>query len=749
MSNFLLEIGLEEVPARFLNQLLSDVKENFSKELVNNNLKFTEIKTFATYRRLAIQIQSITAASQESEKEVKGPPLNLIFAVNGEIQPAGLGFLKKINTDLGQSFTSAELKSNTWLDYAQGQIKFATKIENSTTYITAIIKEKAKSIEEILKNIVPKVILSINLPIAMRWGKVETPFIRPVHWFCALLDEKIIEFELFGIKSGNFTFGHRFLTKNDHLDLIAHGKEIKLEKAEDYQEILRQNFVFVDQEERKEIISKFVKEHEDCYYEKVDPEKIPSHEVICNTENGPQKHIISSIDENLLAEVTNLVEYPQKLIGQFDVSFLEIPQDVLIECMKKHQKFFPITYQGKLANQFIVIADNLREDNQANVRKGNEAVLLARLEDAKFFWEEDRKKPLAEFNEKLKAMVFQKNVGTLFDKTERLQEISSYLCDKLSWQSDLETARKVAELCKSDLTSHLVFELPNLQGVAGGLLAQDQGLGSEVATGIAEHYLPIAAGGLLPVTRAGLVVSLADKMDTLVCSFYNGFVPKGSKDIWGLKRAATGGIRIILETNNLDLDLTKLIDFAYDLLPVKSDASKAEKDQLALEEFFKQRFKNWFLEQDKTLYDLVDAVLSYSLNLPKRADDMVAALVDLKNRDFENYKLIAETAVRVKRLAAKAVSSVELNPNLFDQEIEKTAFASYEKVNSEITGLLRENNAELAMAALMPLANLVSQYFVEVLVMCEDEAQKNNHLSFLRDLNDLFSQFADFEALVV
>lgn len=724
MSNFLLEIGLEEVPARFLNQLLSDVKENFVKELASHNLEFTEIKTFATYRRLAIQIQSITAASQESEKEIKGPPLNLIFTANGEIQPAGLGFIKKLSADLGRNFTATELKNDAWLDYAQGQIKFATKIENTTTYITAIIKEKAKSIEEILKNIVPKVILSINLPIAMRWGKIETPFIRPVHWLVALLDQKIIEFELFGIKAGNFTFGHRFLTKNDQPDFIAHGREIILKSAGDYQEILRENFVLVDQAERKGKIKSFVEENSRL-----------------------------SVDHELLEEVTNLVEFPHGLIGEFDASYLAVPSNILIECMKKHQKFFCFLDQnGKLTNKFIFIADNVNSKNQANIIAGNQSVLLARLEDAKFFWEEDRKKPLADFNEKLKAMVFQKNVGTLFDKTERLKKISSYLCEKLGWESDLETASKVAELCKADLTSHLVFELPNLQGIAGGLFAEDQGLGDKVASGIAEHYLPIAAGGLLPVTRAGLVVSLADKIDTLVCSFYNGFVPKGSKDIWGLKRAATGIIRLILESTAFEqsqnLDLSQLIAEAYNLLPVKPDPVKAKKDQLVIEEFFKQRFKNYYLEL-KVDYDLIDAVLNYCLKMSKRAQNVIFALAELKKSDLENYKLIIETAVRVKRLAAKAASSVDLNPALFEQEIEKTAFANYEKVNSEITRLLRENNAASAMLALIPLAHLVSQYFVEVLVMCENESQKNNHLSFLRDLNDLFNQFADFEALVI
>ncbi|MFA5880423.1 MAG: glycine--tRNA ligase subunit beta, partial [Candidatus Margulisiibacteriota bacterium] len=394
MNDFLLEIGLEEVPARFLNQILLNLKENLIKELIANSLDFKEIKTFATYRRLAIQVQALSYANIEMEKEIKGPPVKFAFNEQKQIQPAGLGFLKKINKDLALNLTEGDLQNKDWQLYTHGQIKFGIKTENSVDYLNAIIKEKVKPLLEILQNILPQVICGINLPIAMRWGEVGTPFIRPVHWILALLNQQIVEFELFGIKSGNFSFGHRFLTKNTDPDLMAHGKLIIIEAPSDYQKIMQANFVIVDTEARKAMIKKFVQDHTDLY------------------------------DEELLEEVTNLVEFPQGLIGEFASSFLVIPQNILIECMKKHQKFFPILDQGNLSHRFIVIADNITRNNTENVIKGNQAVLLARLEDAKFFWEEDRKKPLDYLNEKLKSMVFQKNVGSLFDKKERIKKIS-------------------------------------------------------------------------------------------------------------------------------------------------------------------------------------------------------------------------------------------------------------------------------------------------------------------------------------
>ncbi|MFA5880444.1 MAG: glycine--tRNA ligase subunit beta, partial [Candidatus Margulisiibacteriota bacterium] len=371
-----------------------------------------------------------------------------------------------------------------------------------------------------------------------------------------------------------------------------------------------------------------------------------------------------------------------------------------------------------------------------------------------------------------------------------------YLCTQFGWQAELAEILTTADLAKADLASHLVYELPNLQGIAGRLLAEDQGRDKKITVGISEHYLPLIADGELPKSHAGIVVSLADKIDTIAASFYNGFIPKGSKDIWGLKRAATGIIRIILE-KNVDLDLNLLINAAYEFLPVKPDSEKAVKDKDLLQDFFKQRFKNWFLEQ-KQDYDLVDAVLNDCPKSPIKAANMILALDDLKIGNLANYKLITETVVRVKRLAAKSSNPVQIgvcrkigkfdkvlgktsratgvykhineacegsfnnvicqnlhfamgsvDMALFSEQIERDAYQLYSSTKIEIVRLLKENNAQTALEKLVPLAEIMAQYFVDVLVMAEDSAVKNNRLSFLAELNQLFLQFADFEVIVI
>ncbi|MFC1751802.1 glycine--tRNA ligase subunit beta [Thermoproteota archaeon] len=691
MTEYLLEIGCEEIPSRFMNSFLQALKKGFETALADSRITFKHVEVKGTYRRLAVRIIDSAKTQSDLVEEVKGPPAKIALDDTGKLLPPGLGFCKK------------------WT-IPEKAIKI-TQIKG-VDYICAKREEKGRAVNALLPELVSRVVSSVNLPIAMRWGSVQETFIRPVHWVVSLLDDKVVPLTLFGIKAGRTSFGHRFLTHNSDPDCGASGKPFEIKHASAYEADLLKHFVIVDAEKRYQLISEFV-------FFNVDSD---------------------AVDKDLLEEVTYLVEYPEMLLGKFNKSYLKIPKEVLIQCMKKHQKYFPIIKNGKLEPGFIATADSVTKSNRSTVISGNESVLVARLEDARFFWEEDHKTPLVMLVPKLKTVLFQKDLGSVYDKMCRVKTLASYLTDGLGFKAHDKEIQRTAELCKADLVSQMVFEFPGLQGIMGRLYAKEQNEDKLVAQGIEEHYQPRFSGDKLPQTPTGITVSLADKIDTVVSCFLNNLIPSGSQDPWGIRRAVFGIIEIVLG-KSFQLNLEDCVTKAYGIL------NKGEANKQKLMDFFQQRVKSVFLEQ-QIAYDIVDSVMDTVLLNVIQAKSIAKALDSVRAKAGDDFKLLADTGVRVKRLSKKAGKETVQNA-LFIEKIEHSAWKAFLSSKKHITEYLDKENYTKAVHELIGLSAHVTDYFDQVLVMAENDGLRKNRLAFLRDLNELFNRLADFEKIVV
>ncbi|MEE8638592.1 MAG: glycine--tRNA ligase subunit beta, partial [Candidatus Margulisiibacteriota bacterium] len=505
MSNALLEIGCEEIPARFMPGFLEDLKQKAEEKLRRERIGFGKIQTLGTYRRLTLYVEDISPKQEDLCEEVKGPPAERAFDASGKPTQAALGFAKSQKVSLDALTVQTVGKKN---------------------YVFAKVLHKGKPTEKVLSSIFPEIISSLYQPLAMRWGEVDFKFIRPIHWIAALCGYKIVKFTLAGIKSSDKTEGHRY-AKNPK-------SAIRNPNIENYKKILAKLGVVVDQEERKELIRQKV------------------------AAVAKKAKVEALIEEDLLNEVTFLVEDPAAYPGKFNQEFLKIPQEVLITSMKKNQKYFPaVDRAGKLMAKFVVVTDGCRNPK---VVEGNQKVLSARLSDAKFFFEEDKKLPLKVRIPDLERIAFFEKLGTISHKIERMGKLSEWIGKRLGLEKEgLKTARRITELCKADLTTKMVYEFPELQGVMGREYALLSGEDPKVAQGIFEHYLPRCAEDKLPRSSEGTVVALADRIDSLVGCFSVGAIPTGSEDPYGLRRAVHGIIRIVLE-KKIDLLLDEIIE---------------------------------------------------------------------------------------------------------------------------------------------------------------------------------------------
>lgn len=693
MSRYLLEIGTEEIPARFMAGFLEDLKKLTEQTLTQARVSYGQVRTLGTYRRLALTITDLADHQADVNDKVKGPPAAISVDKNGEFLPPAMGFAKRLGIPPSQ---------------------LVTEEENGQAYLFGIRKEKGRPVKDLLPELMQRILDSLQLPIAMRWGHFDRPFYRPVHWMVSLLDKEIVPFSFFDIKAGNISYGHRFLTSNPNDATIASGQEVVISSASDYEALLEQAFVIADQKKRETIIRK-----------------------------GLAHHHVNQPDAALVEETVFLTEFPTLLTGQFDKAYLDIPAEVLVQCMKKHQKYFPIYETSTLTHRFVVVADSVTDQSRANITKGNEQVLRARLEDVKFFWDEDRKKRLEDRLPKLHQVVFQKNLGSMADKVARIRELSLYLLNELKMNAHKTDVLRTAELCKADLVTQMVFELPDLQGVMGRIYALKQNEKTEVAQGIEDHYRPRSQGDALPATVSGKIVGIADRLDTIVSCYANRLLPTGSQDPWGVRRAMLAILTLVVE-NAFRLDLLACFKKAYDVLGRslnRPDISGNYPNLDALISFFEQRVKG-YLQENKTApvsADIADAVTFTAISDPFLTVRRAQELETLRRQNPDGFKVVTDTAVRVGRLAEKAGTDA-VSLSLFKEEIEQKSWQAYTTL---------EAIPDADISAFLPLCQTMTAYFDKVLVMHEDSAVRDNRLGFLKQLNRLFKTVADFERIAV
>lgn len=691
----LLEIGTEEIPARFFPGAISKLKENTERIFSESNISFTSIKTLATPRRLSL-IAEINPLQKAAEKEIWGPPVNIAFDNNGKPTKAAEAFTKTHGLDI------------------RDLIK---KKRGKGIYVAAVIKESAQQTEDLLPEILPGIILSLNFPKSMRWGNGNIRFARPIHWILATYNNKKVVFEVDGLKSSNITRGHRFLSPAAY--------EIKDTKA--YANLLRNNFVILDPDERKKII--------------VDGAKRLTAPINAS--------IIE--DDELLRHVTYLVEYPVPVLGTFPADYLHLPRELLTTVMKGHQKYFAVEdNQHKLTNYFVIIS-NTKQDNAVTVKKGAERVIKARFEDARFYYEEDSRIPLEKRTEDLKRVIYHEKLGNLYDKSLRIASIAGAIVDKCFQSEQIgqlehfkEDVHTAAMLSKTDLVSGVVGEFPELQGIMGSYYALHNGYSEEIAKALSEQYLPAYSGDRLPKTDIGTILSLSDKFDNLASFFMLGLTPTGTEDPFALRRQALGIISMLID-KRYDINISEILDATLQLFHFQTQELKLGlKDDLV--RFFEQRIEPLFHSYGYPL-DSISAVMSFLKDKPLyTTKDRLDAIQKFKeDPDYESFILAIK---RVNNIAPKDGYELRVvNYELFQQEEEKKLCEAVEAITHRIDSLLDENKYYETIKTLMTLKESINSFFDNVLVMDKNEDIKQNRLSLIKSIQKLAFQIADFSRL--
>lgn len=686
MNNYLLlEIGVEELPSRFGQTTLDQIENNLSKLLKEERINFDNIEKYATPRRLTFVIKNLADKATDLEEEVKGPAKKIAVDDDGNFTKPALGFMKSKGLD----------PENVYF-----------KQLGNAEYLFGTIKQEGKHTSEVLKTIVPEAIKNVTFPKAMRWGGKNMRFARPIRWMVALLNNEVLDIDLEGIKSSNITRGHRFLGE----------KEFEVNSVEEYFEKLDKNFVILDQHKRKEMIRE----------QAVEVAKSLGGEV--------------ELDEDLLEEITFLVEYPTAFYGEFDEEYVKLPKEVVTTPMKEHQRYFPVSKDGKLLPNFIAVRNG--DSNRIDlVKAGNEKVLRARLADALFFYHEDTKKPLESFVDKLQTVVFQAKLGTVYDKTLRIEKLSQVILNELNMTESKENTLRAAKLCKADLVTNMVFEFTELQGIMGRDYAQVSGENEEVCQGIFEHYLPRFAGDILPETNTGIALSIADKLDSIAGFFAIGIKPSGSQDPYALRRQALGILSILLD-RKLSVNLNNLINAALD----NYSNLEFNKEEVASQivEFFVERVKNLFKDLG-IRYDVIDAVLNNNLD---DISDIHTRALEL-NRWLQKDELVEMLTAfnRVATLAEKATTDI-VKEDLLKEDAEIKLYNGFKEIKSNVESLLLDKKYNEALDAFATLRPLVDNLFDNVMVMDKDEAIKENRLGLLKQIYSTMLTICDLSKIV-
>lgn len=687
-KDLLFEIGMEEIPARFIRNAMMQLQEKMAKWLQEARIEFNEINAYATPRRIAVLVRSVAAKQADIQEEAKGPSKKIALDENGEWSKAALGFARSQGVEPGVLVLR---------EHAGAEYVFASK--NSAGVETAALLSEGLS----------SIVSSMTFPKTMRWGSYDLKFVRPIRWMVALFGEEIISLEIADVRAGRVSKGHRFL-----------GKDVELSAPSDYVDLLRSQFVYADVKEREQLIEQQI------------------------NDLAQQKQWNISIKEDLLEEVLFLVEYPTVLYGTFNPEFLHIPQEVLITSMREHQRYFPVLDQeGNLLPYFVTVR-NGNSLSLEQVAKGNEKVLRARLSDAKFFYEEDQKLSIDTALARLETIVFHEELGTVGDKVRRIRKIAKELGKILKVsKEDADLVERSAAICKFDLVMQMVYEFPELQGVMGEDYARKAGEKEQVAHAVLEHYQPRFSGDASPMSIVGSIISIADKIDTIAGCFSIGIIPTGSQDPYALRRQSAGIVQILFE-HKLACTLTQLIDAAIQTHE-KAGMLKRNADEIRKEimDFFALRVKNVFPHPIR--YDVIDAVMAAGF-------DDVASVVNrgtaLMNRVLQqDFKATVDSFTRVNNLAFKAKSE-DVDTSVFAEQEEHDLYVKWQHMHETYTKLMRNADQDEALAALSELKEPITRFFDAVMVMAEDEQVREARLGLLNLISTDLKRYADFQKIV-
>ena len=680
-KDLLFEIGAEEIPAGFMPNILGQLKTLAETKLNDAHLPFESIATYGTPRRLALIVKGLADTSAEISERHKGPSASIAYDADGNPTKAAIGFAR------GKGLDVADLV-----------------VEDG--YIYAETKTAGVPAKDIITDMLPQLITGLNFPKSMHWGNLDAKFVRPVRWLVALLDEEVIPVEFATVQSSNVSRGHRFLGAD----------EITIKNAASYVDTLKENFVMVDQDARRELISKQL------------------HDIAAS------KNASIVWDDDLLEEINYLVEWPTALCGGFEESYLALPDAAIITPMKDHQRYFPLVDQdGKLLPMFLTVRNGSDHSIEV-VQAGNERVLRARLDDAKFFFNEDRKKPLIDRQDGLTKIVFQEGLGNLADKTERLLTLGRVFSEECELHEDARVVlERATELAKTDLTTGMVTEFTELQGVMGKEYALLDGESPEVAEAIFEQYLPRFAGDVLPQTEAGKVLSIIDKIDNIVATFSRGLIPTGSQDPYALRRQTIGILNILLNSE-WNISLRPIIVESMNLLNVPTD----KQDELLgqVEEFITLRLKNIFLDREVP-HHVIDLLLSNNELSVADAEGLVKAL--LANRIDENVELV-QAFTRMYNLV-KDVTYTSVDESLLKEDAERALYEMATKASEASINAWDKNDYDAVVAVPATLVPAINTFFEDVMVMDKDEAIKANRLQLVRLAYSVMAIIGDISAL--
>jgi glycyl-tRNA synthetase beta chain len=686
MSDCIIELGTEELPPKALQKLSQAFTDGVSKGLAEVGLAAQTVESFATPRRLAILLRDIPLQQPDQHIEKRGPALQAAFDANGCATKAALGFAKSCGVEVSQ-LGQKETDKGSWLYFQQHQ--------------------PGKPLSDLLPAIVEEALAKLPIPKRMRWGDRSDEFVRPVKWLLMMIDGAGVEANILGTPAGVKTYGHRFHAP-DALTFASAGE---------YEQVLQQfGYVVPRFEQRRELIVGQLHELAQKLGGKVE------------------------IDQDLLDEVTALVEWPVAISGRFDEEFLAVPVEALVTTMQDNQKYFAVfSKQGELMPHFITIA-NIDSKKPELVASGNERVIRPRFADAKFFWEQDQKVTLSSRLQSLESVVFQQKLGSIADKVIRVRALAGFIADTLG--ADVAQAERAAELCKCDLMTDMVGEFPKLQGIMGNYYARHDGEPESVALAIEQHYWPRYAGDKVPQQTVGQCVAIADRLDTMLGIFAIGQKPTGVKDPFGLRRAALGIIRIIIE-NTLALDIRALCDKAAEGLADKLDASGAVDEVI---DYINDRLKAYYQDRDVRV-DVIDAVLACKPVLLTDVENRVVAVSEFLQQDAAQALAAANKRISNILKKQKRPVSGEVDESLLAEQAEKDLFKKLSEVNASALAHFDEAKYLAGLNELAVLRPVVDQFFDSVMVMVEDEALKQNRLALLQTLANSFLRVADFSRI--
>lgn len=687
MADYILEIGTEEIPAKFMEPALSQMKQLAQAALDQEKITVETVEALGTPRRLALILKGLAPQGKDSQELVKGPARKAAYDTDNQPTKALQGFMKSQNVGLE--------------DLEEKEV-------NGNLYVYARRQTRGRLTREALQSIIPGLIQSLSFPKPMRWGDLEFRFARPIRWLVSLYDQDILPLSIAAIEAGRQSRGHRTLSPDS----------FEIPSAQAYETTLEEHWVMVDPDKRKVQTWTQIQEL------------------------AARESVVVEADEELLEEVTYLLEWPTPLMGSFHSSYLDIPEEVIITPMREHQRYFPVrSAEGRLLNHFVTVR-NGGDYRLDLVQAGNEKVLAARLADARFFWDEDRKKTLEQWLPRLEKVVFQEKLGTISDKVKRIEGLTQYLAETLKVDAQIQAdAHQVARLCKADLVTGMVCEFTELQGIMGRYYALEGGVRKEVAQGILEHYQPRFSGDVPPQSIPGAFVAIADKMDSIAGIFALRFEPTGSQDPYALRRAAMGICQTLLE-RHLQLDLKQLVEAALKQVSFVMEDNLLEDIQDRIMVFFEARMRNILTDQGHR-YDVIDAAMGTPWQSLQEVEERAQALT--QEREVPAFNQLQAVFTRAFNLAKKGERQAVV-PALLQEPAEKALFEAIKEVQTK----LDRDKGDLAQSIhlMSALAAPINRFFDEIMVMSEEEALRHNRLALLNQVVAMTQPVGDLSKLV-